>query len=87
MSKVARHKVLREYRERLANGEEMICGICKQLIIGKVSADHIEPLSRGGEDKPDNLQPAHKFCNTLKDNFYMTELIEVIKANYREESV
>lgn len=52
-------------------GDEIIvCGICEQVIedIEDLSIDHIIPLSRGGSNEDDNLQPAHRRCNWQKGN-------------------
>jgi hypothetical protein len=52
------------------------CGICKKHIdINKpypdpesFSVDHIIPVSRGGSERQDNLQPSHLSCNIVKSN-------------------
>ena len=53
-----------------ARAEGMICvlqfeGICTERL---TSADHIVPISRGGGDDIDNLQPTCSPCNTAKGN-------------------
>lgn len=53
-----------------------VCGICKDpidLTLKRTSkmgltVDHIIPLSRGGQDTLDNMQPAHWVCNVKKGN-------------------
>lgn len=35
---------------------------------GKVTLDHVIPLSRGGQHVWDNVKPAHRRCNELKGN-------------------
>jgi 5-methylcytosine-specific restriction endonuclease McrA len=43
------------------------CQICKRPIgDGKWEIDHIIPLSKGGDDTPDNWQLAHPSCNRAK---------------------
>lgn len=46
------------------------CGICNRPIksYGEFNIDHIHPRSKGGKDVWDNLQLAHKRCNSLKGN-------------------
>ena len=34
----------------------------------RATFDHIQPLSKGGADEPDNLQLAHACCNKIKGN-------------------
>jgi hypothetical protein len=54
------------------------CGICSNPIDTTLnypdpksfSVDHIIPLSKGGSERIDNLQPAHLACNLAKGNSY-----------------
>lgn len=54
------------------------CGLCGQQVVQSLSGvnpegptvDHILPISRGGLDEWDNVQLAHRRCNTLKGNGY-----------------
>lgn len=49
---------------RLAGG---ICGICGKPVERRaVGWDHIVPLSKGGANTPDNIQPCHPRCNSIK---------------------
>lgn len=41
---------------------DAVCWICGRL--GADTLDHVVPLSRGGTNDPENLRPAHRFCNT-----------------------
>lgn len=44
-----------------------LCGICDEpLERENLNWDHIEPISTGGKHALDNLQPAHKKCNSMK---------------------
>ena len=58
----------KNWREMIMFGEPVRCAICGLSIEddGDVSVDHIIPKSLGGGDIENNLQPAHKLCNTLK---------------------
>lgn len=52
------------------------CGICRKKIDIQIkwpdrlalAIDHIVPLSKGGEDMPENLQATHAACNGRKNN-------------------
>lgn len=48
------------------------CGICGKEIqkAEDVSFDHIVPKSKGGNNRLNNLQLAHKNCNLMKGNKY-----------------
>lgn len=41
-----------------------VCALCSQP--GADTLDHIKPLSQGGRNHIDNLQPAHRACNSKK---------------------
>lgn len=51
-----------------------LCGLCGKPIDpllkyphrGSASIDHVVPLSAGGSDSRDNVQPAHLHCNRSK---------------------
>lgn len=44
----------------------MICG--EELEEGDVTVDHIWPVSRGGNNRLENLQLAHQLCNSRRGN-------------------
>jgi 5-methylcytosine-specific restriction endonuclease McrA len=54
--------------------DRWICGICQTLVdptLGRhhrlgPTIDHIVPISAGGVDGPDNVQLAHRSCNSSK---------------------
>lgn len=52
-----------------------ICQICLKEVedTAEASRDHIIPVSRGGESVLENLQLAHRSCNTLKGSRDMEE--------------
>lgn len=64
----------RKYRKHLSDLMEDyagMCGICGEDMFGlesdsDIHVDHIVPVSRGGTDDYDNLQPAHAVCNIKK---------------------
>ena len=59
---------------RIANRDKWKCGICGLRIDAvlkyphprSLSIDHVKPISRGGTDKRNNVQPAHLDCNMKK---------------------
>lgn len=62
--------------DQLVDAMGAVCGICKDPIdmtlkrtsrMG-LTVDHIIPLSKGGQDTLDNMQPAHWLCNVKKGN-------------------
>lgn len=70
---------LKHYRKRLRALKRLLfCYLCGELIMSQreFSLDHVIPKSRGGATVPDNLLPAHKRCNELKGNMYLTEYLE-----------
>ena len=44
------------------------CWLCHQPIVGRVSIDHVTPVSQGGSDDITNLRPAHLKCNVRRGN-------------------
>lgn len=52
-----------------------ICSICGQPILGnqQMSLDHHIPRCHGGPDVAANLFPAHKICNSIKNNLMPEE--------------
>jgi len=63
-------------RERLAIYERdgWTCGICLEPVDPAVppnttwgaTLDHIVPRSKGGNDQPENLRLAHRWCNSVR---------------------
>jgi 5-methylcytosine-specific restriction endonuclease McrA len=44
-----------------------LCDVCGDLVNeGRVTWDHIRPVSNGGEHSIGNLAPAHRYCNSMK---------------------
>lgn len=62
-------------RRMLINRDGMVCGICKEPIekMSDVTIDHIEPASKGGTDKLENLRLAHEFCNNQRGSGFFNE--------------
>lgn len=52
------------------------CGICGKFVPFDVfTVDHIIPLEKGGTNAMENLQCAHSWCNLIKHNASMEELM------------
>jgi HNH endonuclease len=43
-------------------------------LVLSTSADHVQPVTRGGDDSPSNLVTACWRCNETKENFLLSEL-------------
>ena len=58
--------------ERVSHAEVLrrgnwTCGLCQLPIVrGEESVDHIKSLATGGTNTYDNMQPAHRRCNSAK---------------------
>lgn len=51
------------------------CGICGRFMkLKDLTIDHIIPKSKGGANRKENYQPAHKICNGVKGNSMPGEL-------------
>ena len=45
------------------------CGICREPVeFDTFTIDHVVPFSKGGHHLRENLQPAHRSCNSKKGN-------------------
>lgn len=54
-------------RDEVIARDGYVCGICGGGVApDQMSIDHIVPISRGGTDDLDNLQAAHRSCNSRK---------------------
>lgn len=60
----------RQERNRRILAASNVCHICGQP--GADAVDHVIPIARGGDEKPNNLRPAHHdvppFCNRIKSD-------------------
>ena len=69
-----------------ANGNGR-CGICgKPINYSAKTVDHKIPLSKGGTNGFDNLQPACLTCNLLKGSLTMPELINQVNGILRHNT-
>ena len=60
----------RRYWRQLNEKQSNRCALCNELMGADVTVDHIVPVSRGGGNEPENLQAAHRACNTRKGKRY-----------------
>lgn len=54
------------------NGKCAICG--RPITFAEMTVDHKVPLSKCGDNRIGNLQPACKACNLMKNSLTMQEL-------------
>ncbi len=66
-------------RDQLIVAWDGLCAYCREPIAGRICMEHVEPLSRGGEDVPDNIVPSCVSCNCAKHDLFLLEW-----AFYRE---
>lgn len=67
--------VVKKWRAEIEEQGFIPCAICgleirseKISVLGELTIDHIIPISLGGTNSADNLQPAHRKCNSHKAN-------------------
>jgi 5-methylcytosine-specific restriction endonuclease McrA len=55
----------------------MVCSICTKVIehVLQLTYDHVIPLARGGAHTEENLRPAHRMCNSWKNDRLPEELV------------
>ena len=66
---MTRRSISRTERVRIFEAAQGVCHICGQPIDGvreRWDVEHVIPLALGGDDKGDNLQPAHASCHAAK---------------------
>jgi 5-methylcytosine-specific restriction endonuclease McrA len=72
--------IQRVYEDNIKRFGTLTCYLCKNPIeIGSDSLEHKIPLSRGGTNNYENLDIAHRRCNSRKHN--LTEEEYLIKIN------
>jgi 5-methylcytosine-specific restriction endonuclease McrA len=57
----------RAFRQELFDTARGICAVCGEpMAFEESSVDHIVPISRGGKHERENMQIAHRVCNSVK---------------------
>ena len=82
---MANRRTFTEYEKKTiyanGNGRCALCG--KPIEFKKMTVDHKTPLSKGGTNALDNLQPACRVCNFMKQDMLMEELVEQMREILR----
>lgn len=78
-----------EDRRRLLGYYGHRCAYClrPESEVGTLALDHMVPLSRGGENAPDNLVPACQSCNSRKRNRTPLEFLASMAAPARADFI
>jgi len=52
-------------RKQLLRRDGAVCQLCLEPFekVSEATLDHIQPVSKGGQDKIQNLRLVHEFCN------------------------
>lgn len=56
------------------------CWYCGECANGRLHLDHMQPVSKGGRDEPENLVPSRKDCNLLKGDKTVEEFRAEVRA-------
>ena len=76
---VKRKNLPQSTRITIYNKAEGRCAICGDFVpYDEFTIDHIEPLSKGGDNEPENLQCTCRFCNFLKGNLPDQEFMDKV---------
>ena len=62
------------YEKSMGGNGSLICILClKPVSKETISLEHITPITRGGDNTPENLWIAHRNCNSSKNNKMLWE--------------
>lgn len=76
---IKRKNLPQSTRITVYNKAEGRCAICGDFVpYDDFTIDHIEPLSKGGDNEPENLQCTCRFCNFLKGNLPDQEFMDKV---------
>lgn len=68
--------ISREVRNQIREDYDFACGYChvsEMSVGGELEIDHFQPISKDGNDAPQNLVYACTICNRFKSNYWPTE--------------
>lgn len=73
-------RLMKHWREQV-NAKTLYCYLCGKLILRQsdLSADHVIPKSKGGLSTAENLQPAHKLCNSKKGDKSLQQYLKQMR--------
>lgn len=81
-----RKKIKRELLDKAWDDSQGICALCgKPMTFWNKTVDHIVPLSKGGDNKRENIRYVHQSCNRVKgcmDDSDMYKATTSIDAKY-----
>jgi 5-methylcytosine-specific restriction endonuclease McrA len=65
------------------------CAYCLQheSMVGRLSMDHMTPITRGGDNSPDNIVPACKPCNSSKYNLTVLEYLGSMNIPRKDRTI
>lgn len=71
------------YEDNIKKYGTLTCYLClKSIEFGKDALEHNIPLSRGGTNEKENLEIAHKGCNSRKKDLTAEEYFKKMEANH-----
>lgn len=73
-----RAAIPRAIRQKVLNKYQFTCCFCGAK--SRLEIDHIQPVSKGGEDKMSNYQVLCKSCNSKKSNKIISRKDEIFPA-------
>jgi len=76
---------LREQIRRRANYACEFCSVTETETGSELTIDHFQPLTQGGDDRPDNLVYACARCNQYKLDYWQTRSADPVLWNPRLE--
>ncbi len=76
---------MREQVRRRANFACEFCGVTETSVGGELTIDHFQPITRGGDDSPENLVYCCHRCNQYKLDYWASNPDEPLLWKPRSE--